>query len=392
MSKSEKAVNSIGTGNSGLSAPDTLPENVFNANRFADSLQPSSLCVKIAKVIDRGWDTKSYVLVPNPEKGTTTLPFFRAGQYVSVYHEFEGHALAKPYSICSSPKDALGTEKNSYMLTIQKGTFSSLHVYHDWQEGTEVMISEPTGDDHYEPLLDAKKVIACAGGSGITPFYSMASAIADGLEDFELTILYGNRCEEAILMREELDDFAARSKGKVKVIHVLSDEVKEGFEHGFITAELIRKYAGTDDYSIFLCGAPAMVKFLKGEFAKLELPEQRIHFSPSGEFGDPALDPAYPPNAVGKVFTLTGIHRNGEKFTVECPADRTILQAFTRAGCFVQSGCLSGQCGWCRSRLVSGEVFVPEVMDRRGSEDITNNRIHPCATYPLSDLIIELPN
>ena len=373
-------------------APDTLPESDFNANRLAASLHPPYLCVKIAKVIDRGWDTKSYVLVPNPEKGTMALPFFRAGQYVSVIHEFEGHALAKPYSICSSPRDALGTEANSYMLTIQKGTSSSLHVYNDWQEGTEVLLSAPIGDDYYERLRDAKKVIACAGGSGITPFYSMAGAIADGLEDFELTILYGNRCEEAILMREELDDFATRSKGKVKIIHVLSDEVKEGFEHGFITAELIRKYAETDDYSVFICGAPAMVKFLKGELAKLELPRRRIRFSPSGEFGDPALDSAYPSDVVGKVFTLTGIHHGGEEFVVECPAERTILQAFTLAGCYVQSGCRSGQCGWCRSRLVSGEVFVPEVVDGRRSADKKFNWIHPCVTYPLSDLVIELPS
>ncbi len=359
-----------------------------NEDRFGI---PAFLCVKIAKVIDRGWDTRSYVLVPNPEKGTTALPVFRAGQYVSVLHEFEGHALARPYSICASPKDALETENNSYMLTIQKGTFSSLHVYNDWQEGSEIIISEPIGDDYYQAERDTKKVIACAGGGGVTPFYSMAGAIADGLEDFELTILYGNRCEEAILMREELDDFAARSNGKVKIVHVLSDEEKEGFEHGFITAELIRKYAGTDEYSVHICGVPAMVDFLKKELRKLGLPEQRIHFSPGGEFGDPSQDPAYPENAAGKMFTLTGIHPGGEKFSVACPADQTILQAFTLAGCYVQSGCRSGKCGWCRSRLVSGEVFVPHTVDKRGLEDKDSNRIHPCVTYPLSDLVIELP-
>ena len=78
-----------------------------------------------------------------------------------------------------------------------------------------------------------------AGGSGITPFYSMACAVADGIEDFDLTILYGSRTKDTILLKEELEAVAARSNSRVKVVHVLSDEAVEGF----ITAELIKKYA-----------------------------------------------------------------------------------------------------------------------------------------------------
>ena len=50
------------------------------------------------------------------------------------------------------------------------------------------------------------------------------------------------------------------------VVHVLSDEEKPGFEHGFITAELIKKYGG-EEYSIFMCGPQAMYNFLDGEIA-----------------------------------------------------------------------------------------------------------------------------
>ena len=82
-----------------------------------------------------------------------------------------------------------------------------------------------------------------AGGSGITPFYSIACAVADGIEDFVLTILYGSRTKDTILLKEELEAVAARSNSRVKVVHVLSDEAAEGYEHGFITAELIKKYA-----------------------------------------------------------------------------------------------------------------------------------------------------
>ena len=53
-------------------------------------------------------------------------------------------------------------------------------------------------------------------------------------------MLYGSRRADEILLKEELEALAA-SCDKVKVVHVLSDDPgAEGYEHGFITAELIK--------------------------------------------------------------------------------------------------------------------------------------------------------
>ncbi|MEY8389236.1 hypothetical protein AALC17_18530 [Oscillospiraceae bacterium 38-13] len=114
-----------------------------------------------------------------------------------------------------------------------------------------------------------------AGGSGITPFYSMAAAIVSGLEDFNLTILYGSRTSDNILLKEELEELAQNSGGKVKVIHVLSDEEKAGYEHGFITAELIRKYA-PKKYSLFICGPKPLHAFADEQVKKLGLKPKHV--------------------------------------------------------------------------------------------------------------------
>ena len=71
--------------------------------------------------------------------------------------------------------------------------------------GDKVIVSDPQGQFYYEDLRDSKHVIALAGGSGITPFLSMAAAIAEGSEDFNLTILFGSRTQEQILFKEELE-------------------------------------------------------------------------------------------------------------------------------------------------------------------------------------------
>ena len=57
----------------------------------------------------------------------------------------------------------------------------------------------------------------------------MAQAIRDGREDFKLILLYGCRKEDEILFKDELDSIA-EATDKFKVVYVLSDEEKYGYE------------------------------------------------------------------------------------------------------------------------------------------------------------------
>jgi len=256
--------------------------------------------------------------------------------------------------------------------------------------GTKVKLSGPLGEFYHQELRDAKQVVALAGGSGITPFYSMAAAIADGTEDFSLTILYGSRTKDAILLGDELEAIAAASGGKVKVVHVLSHEEAEGCEKGFITAELIRKYAPAGDYSVYLCGPKAMYAFMDTELPKLGLKARRIRKELPGEYGDPTGDAAYPKDAAGKTYQITVLIR-GEAQTVACRAEQTLLDALEKAGIRAPSHCRSGECGWCHSRLVSGDVYIPEDVDGRRAADKKFGWVHPCCSYPLSDVTLDVP-
>lgn len=367
-------------------APDTIPQSVYNANILAKSLHPAVQHVKIAKVEDHG-GAKSFTLVPDKARGTEKMAYFRASQYVSVSLNIDGAPVNKPYTIRSNPKDALGSGDTSYTLTIKltDPAYASAHILSTWKEGDQVDISGPLGDFYYQNLRDAKQVVAIAGGSGITPFYSMAAAIADGIEDFDLTILYGSRTADGILLKDEIDAVAARSKGRVKVIHVLSHEEKEGFEHGFITAELIRKYAPQGDYSVFMCGPKAMYTFEEGEMKKLGLPKRRYRMEMSGDYLGAAQNADFPGSKKGKEYRLT-VDIRGEKQTVPCKAEESLLWAMEQAGIKAPSHCRSGECGWCHSRLVSGDVYIPEDADGRRMADKKFGWIHPCCSFPLSDI------
>ena len=371
-------------------APDTIPSSIYNPNKLAKRLHPEVQYCVISKVVDHG-DAKSFTLVPDREMGTTELAYFRASQYVSVSLNVDGRQICKPYTIRSNPKDALGMENTSYTLTIKTVTpgFASPWILSHWKEGDKVVISGPLGDFYYQDLRDAKNVVAIAGGSGITPFYSMAAAIADGIEDFNLTILYGSRKADGILLKEEIEEVAARSNGKVKVIHVLSEEEKEGYEHGFITAELIRKYAPEGDFSVFMCGPKAMYTFGEAECRKLGLPKRRYRAEMSGDYMNVVANEDYPKDQIGKEYQLTVVI-HGEKQTIPCKANESLIWALEAANIPVQTDCRSGKCGWCHSRLISGQVYIPVDADGRRLGDKKFGWIHPCASFPLSDIELEV--
>ena len=168
---------------------------------------------------------------------------------------------------------------------------------------------------------------------------------------------------------------------------MLSEEESGCFEHGFITAELIKKYYG-GACSVFMCGPAAMYDFVGKELEKLSLERKLIRREMLAAPSTPANIEGYPGDT-GRAYTLT-VKRFGETLTVPMKACETVLVALERAGIAAPSRCRSGECGWCRSRLETGEVFTPPGLDARRVADIRAGYIHPCCAYPLSDLAIEI--
>ncbi len=368
-------------------APNTpvAPPSVHLANQIAKALHPGTQYLKVSKVVERTADTKSYYLVPNPDKGTEKLAWFSAGQYLSVSLSVGGKTLTRPYSLASSPREALNGE---YMLTVKRveNGIASQYILDNWTVGTEVTVSEPLGVFTYEPLRDAKTVIGVAGGSGITPFRSLAKAIADGDEDAELILLYGSRTMADAIFQEE---FKALEGPKFKLVNVLSHETREGCESGFITAELIKKYAPQGNYSIFLCGPQAMYNFVDQEIEKLGIRRKFVRHELFGEYFNPAKEADYP-REVAKTYSVT-VRMAGTERTIPVLSDESLLRSMEAAGIAAPAHCRSGECGWCHSRLVSGQVYTPKSVDGRREADLQYGYIHPCCAFPLSDLVIEVP-
>ena len=347
-------------------SPAALPKS-YRVNDTAKILHPGYQGAKLVAIAQNTADTKTYTF-------ETERPlYFRAGQYLTLGCKIGKSEVSRPYAISSSPKEALSCRVS---LTVKKSGFFSGYLFDSAAVGDSFVLGDPSGEFCYEPVKDADHVVAIAGGSGITPFYSMAQAVADGTNRHKLTIFYGARTESDLIFKKELDTLVS---DKVKVVYVLSDEKKEGYESGFIGAELLQKYV-SGDYTVMMCGPQAMYAFADKELASLGLPLRRI----KKEANCVGLR-----DAEAKSYTLT-VHIGFDTYTVPADARETILTALERAGLKVPSKCRAGGCGFCHSKLVSGSFSIAG-QDKRRLADAKFGYIHPCCSYPDSDMELIVP-
>ncbi|KAJ3705930.1 hypothetical protein LUZ61_009635 [Rhynchospora tenuis] len=116
----------------------------------------------------------------------------------------------------------------------------------------------------------AKRLAMIAGGTGITPMYQVAQSILQDQPDdeTEMDLVYANRTEDDILLREELDKWAREYPNRFRVWYVI-DQVKRPedgwqFSVGFITESILREHLpmGGDEETLALaCGPPPMIQF-----------------------------------------------------------------------------------------------------------------------------------
>lgn len=368
----------------------SAPDNPINPNpamnRLAALMHPKEQVMVIKEIVEEAPKVKTYMLAMNNGKQPA---YFRAGQYISVKAQVNEAKITRPYSLSSSPKQSL---EGIYTLTIKESDegFFSKWVMDNWNVNDEVIVSGPEGTFYYEPIRDAKTVIGICGGSGVTPFYSLAKAIVDGTEDFNLILLYGSCKECDVLFKKEFKELEKASGGKVKIVYVLSDEKKKGYEEGFITEDIILKYAPKDSYSVFICGPQVMYDFVSKELESLKLARKFIRRELFGEIKMIDKAKGYPKKAFGKVFKLT-VNTYSDNTVIDARADESVLVALERAGIAAPSKCRSGECGYCRSKLITGDVFTPQDNDARRESDKKFGYIHLCSAYPISDLTIEVP-
>ncbi len=367
-------------------APTTPLQANYAVNSTANFLHPQVQSLKIKQVAEINKDVRAYILEPDTEYGTAKLAYFRPGQSISITFNINGIIVTRPYTICSSPLRSLDDE---YVIIVKKkpNGFVSQHIFNTWKKGTKVNASAPFGEFYYQIIRDSKEIIGICDNQGVSAFLSIAEAIADETINARLTLLYSARKEREAFMAQRLDELADGCN-KIKVIYVLSDEHIFKKERGFITKSLIEKYAPKGKYSVFVAGSTSLYNKAVPQIAELKLENKYIRCGLVGQVENPYAMPDFPENAKGLTF-LCKVMKNGELIaTIPCSSDESLLVALEREGIEAPARCRSGECGFCRSKLIKGNVFIPREVDNRRLADSGYGIIHPCCSYPMSNLTL----
>lgn len=370
-------------------ASPAIIEAIPPVNALAERLHPKHQYLIIENIINETPSAKTFRVVPDMESGTGELALFRPGQYLSFTFKINGATVKRPYSISSTPQEAL---EGYYDITVKKGEggFVTSYIWDNWHTGTKIVSGGPEGHFYYNNLRDSKKLIGIAGGCGITPFRSIAKSIVEGSIDAELTLFYGCNKKDDLIFYNEFNELEKNSKGRFKVVYVLAEEDIEGFEQGFITSDLISRHTDIENSSFFICGPQGLYNFISKELSNLRIVRKLIRREVFGEIKDIGKYAGFPDEVSEKTFTVK-VHMGDSFTTIPAMPKESLLVAMERAGLCPPASCRSGSCGVCRSLLIDGNVFIPEDVDGRRHADIQFGYIHPCSTFPTGDIEMIVP-
>ncbi|MCD8098376.1 MAG: flavin reductase family protein [Lachnospiraceae bacterium] len=364
----------------------TVPDPKDFISDTVKQLHPAAMKVRVTSIRSASPTSRVYRF----ESLDGPIPVFQSGQYVNFRLKIGDSLLSRPYSISSAPCEARG-ENPFFEVTIRRNVSYLVpdYFFEQVHEGDVLDANLPFGTFYWEPLRDTKNLVALAGGSGITCFHSMAKEIAHGkMKDCCLTILYGSVKSDDIILKEELDTIESEC-GNVKVVHVLSGQPDWPGEKGFITREIIEKYTAPDSTFLF-CGPLPMYQLVQKVLQEMGVPERRFRHDAIGQPADVTKLPGYPKGTEGKTFQIT-VLRGVQQDTISARAGEPVALALERAAIPVDTHCRGGECGFCRSQLLDGHIFVSPVGDGRRMMDREMGWFHACSAWPLSDLTIRVP-
>jgi nitrate reductase (NAD(P)H) len=115
----------------------------------------------------------------------------------------------------------------------------------------------------------ARRLAMVAGGTGITPVYQVIQAVLRDQPDdgTEMHLVYANRTEDDMLLREEIDRWAAAHPARLKVWYVVSKVARpeDTWEYGVgrVDERVLREHlplGGDGETLALVCGPPAMIE------------------------------------------------------------------------------------------------------------------------------------
>lgn len=338
--------------------PRTESADVIDADGFTP--------VPIKQVIRETSDAVSLVLdIPAP-----SVDRFRyaAGQFITIRATVDEVEHRRCYSMSSSPAvdpDLRITVKRDRDGLVSNWINDSVSV------GDELHVAPPEG--RFVLTTTERNVVTFAGGSGITPVFSLVhSALATTRK---VRLFYANRNLDSVIFREALATLAEGNNGRFAVHHHL-DEID-----GMVSTEHIARFiadSARDNTDYYICGPAPFMDTVERVLLDTGIPKQQIHLE---RFSVAAIPP---PDATEPVVTEeVTIELGRSTATAPYRAGNTLLQTARLAGLKAPSSCETGSCGTCMAQVVEGSARMLN-NDALDDDEVAEGWVVTCQALPTS--------
>jgi ring-1,2-phenylacetyl-CoA epoxidase subunit PaaE len=238
----------------------------------------------------------------------------------------------------------------------------------------------------------ARKAVAVAAGSGITPVLSLISTSLEMEPRSTWTLLYGNRTANSVMFLDEVEGLKDRYHPRFQLFHILSREGSDvPLLSGRIDAEKVTtvhdRLLGTqpvDDW--YLCGPYDLVMTVRETLTDLGVTDDRIHDELffAGPLDQSSLPPEPPPGEGSIDLTVI---LDGRAVETRMTPDTSILDAALRVRSELPFSCKGGMCATCKGHIEEGEIRMDKNYALVDSE-VEAGYVLTCQAHPLTDKVV----
>jgi len=316
---------------------------------------------------------------------------FQSGQYLTLRTTIDGQIIQRPYSLCSLPSD------DFLRVTVKETPEGHFSKYVNQQTilGDSFDVLPPAGLFTFTPDANKKRhIVAFAGGSGITPIFSIINNLLENEPKSKITLVYGNRIETDIIFKNSLNELAENHKNRFQLIHVLSDVEKNHLSEftGYITVDVLNKL-NADYFSLpeidcfYLCGPGQMVEVIENELLNngIEADNVKTELFTAPPVNDKnGLESEQNEDIVEAEVRL---QYNGTEKTVSyTDKSKSLLDTALDNDVKVPFSCMNGVCSTCSAKLEEGTVKMNQNFALE-NEDVEAGYILTCQSHPTSEKI-----
>jgi 3-ketosteroid 9alpha-monooxygenase subunit B len=291
---------------------------------------------------------------------------YQAGQFLTLLVKIDGDHHRRCYSMSSSPHTG-----SDLTITIKRdpGGLVSNWLNDRAEAGGEIHAAPPDG--RFVLGDDERDIVAFAGGSGITPIFSLIGTVLAGT-DRRVRLFYANRNSDSVIFNDAIARLADDHPDRLTVTHHFDDH------SGVVTSAAVEAcLAGIDAADIYICGPSAFMDTVEAAALKAGVPRERVHLE---RFQVDNVDVT---ELAAEQTDEIVIELDRQTTTAQYRPGNTLLQTARLAGLRAPSSCETGSCGTCMARVVSGTARMLN-NDALDDDEVAEGWVLTCQSLPTS--------